>query len=583
MKNRPSPHQHHSVVNRNANLRERRARDALFGTPAPNTYTGDDHIGLEGRLKVVADRQFKIAVEHHFRDDVEFSYEDAANPINQLGATVSGHVPLVTSNDFASFMAAFNKRCNFKQGVDDDIDDDSFREALAIISDFKRDSAGLLEPWDENETDRADWLSKFAPSKQRRMNEAYGQIHTADTKFIGTKDLSVKQECLIKRDDPEWAPRVIYAGNDVFNAITGPASNQVMKRLVHLTRVCDVPIGDVLTEFAYSTTDVKLCDFLFADPAMSETVEGDFSRNDREQRSRVAHLYDAWLDALLMPQWFRTLLLSLETFNVRSVKYGFSAKLAFQLPTGTTSTTPRNSTYNATMYAVGVRRQLANGSLPALRVNEHSPIVRCSPRPVASRATILGDDILARLFRRLVLDDWVKTVASFKMVLKAKAPRINGEATLLSRRIFADVDRPCMVPLLGKMLVRFNVRATINDGISDSAYMAGKALSYAYECRHVPTISRMFLTRYKMEQDHDKVQLEDLTWFTKTSNLSLDQIIAAIKNERVVISEDDFGLWCCEQYDLDYESMVEMFAAVVLNPECVDVDLPFISLLKCDL
>lgn len=571
MKNRPSPHQHHAVVNRNARLRTERERDALLGAPVINSYAGPDYIGseLEARLKVVAERHFKIIVEHHMGEG-KFSYEDAPNPINQLGALHEKCVPLVTSNDFESFMAAFNKRSNFEQAdEDDDIDDDAFEEAMEIISEIPDH---LFTEWDENDADRDIWMAKFDPGKQKRMSDAYAEIPGATPSYIGTKDLSVKQECLIKRDDPTWAPRVIYAGNDVFNTVTGPASQEVMKRVVALTRTHKIPFGEVLIEFLYKSTDVAACDFLFADPQLKETVEGDFSRNDREQRSRVALLYDAWLAKIRMPQWFRTLLLQLEKYKVVNKRFGFAAKLKFQLATGTTSTTPRNSLYNATMFAVAVRRQI------------RAKILRLpAGRKTVARAVILGDDILARLLQRLALTDWVKTVCDFKMVLKAKAPRINGEATILSRRIFADVDRPCMVPLLGKMLVRFNVRASINDDVSDSAYMAGKALSYAYECRHVPLLSRIFLERYEMEDDKTAVRLQDLTWFTRTSNLSLVDIVAAIKNERILIDDMDFGAWCVEQYDLDVYDVEDLFKATILNPRVEMIDKPFLDRMQCDL
>jgi hypothetical protein len=587
MKLRPSPHQHHSVVNRNSHLRERRALDALLGQPTLNTYTGPSPVEHDGRLKVVAEREFDIHVKHRMGEG-KFSYEDAPNPINQLGAVHASCTPLVTSNDFESFMAAFNKRSNFMQaGAEDDLSDDAFEQAMDIIREVGEASSGLFDDWDDNDTDRAVWMSKFDPAKQKRMADAYEQIPTATSAYIGQKDLSVKQECLIKRDDPEWAPRVIYAGNDVFNTITGPASNIVMKRAVELTRIHGIPIGETLVEFAYSTTDVKLCEFLFQDEKFKETVEGDFSRNDREQRSRTALLYDAWLGVLRMPQWFRTLLLDLEHYTVRNLRFGFSAKLAYQLPTGTTSTTPRNSLYNATMFAVAVRRQIASGDIPAPQVSSVSRMVvrkgKLRDVDISALATILGDDILARLMRRLSLTGWTATVCDFKMVLKSKAPRINGEATLLSRRIFAEVDTPCMVPLLGKMLVRFNVRATINDDVTDSAYMAGKALSYAYECRHVPFLSTLYLQRYEMEDDKSSVRLSDLTWFTKTSNLSLIDIVRAIREEKVLISECEFGAWCCEQYDLDLEEVRELFTATVLNPRMEILDLPNLSKMKCDL
>lgn len=557
---RPSPHQHHSVVNRNAALRAERVRNAATSTPSIETFTGCDYVPLEldGRMKVQARRDIKLVVPHDFTEG-HLDYTEPSNPLNQLGAVPEQCVPLVTSADFESFMASFNKRCNFMQeGIKDDIDDASFKEAMDIIAAFPDD---LFSPWDDNDRDRDRWMSKFDPAKKSRMAAAYGEIPGATASYIGKKDLSVKAECLIKRDDPEWAPRVIYAGNDVFNTVTGPASMVVMERLVEMTRTHKVPFGEVSIEFAYKTTDVKLCDFLFDDPELLETVEGDYSRNDREQRSRTALLYDAFLAKIKMPRWFRTLLLDLEQFTVVNHRYGFRASLKFQLPTGTTSTTPRNSLYNGLMTAVSVRRQ----------------------KHTKARAVILGDDSLMRLLKRFRLDEWMHSVGRFKMVLKAKAPRMNGEATFLSRRIFAEVDRPCMVPLLGKMLVRFNIRSTVNDGITDSQYMAGKALSYAYECRHVPMLSTMFLTRFEMEADSDKVTPQDMTWFAKTSNLGKDDMIKAIKNEAVKINDWDFGAWCCLQYNLDLEDVRELFTLIVLNPQVEMVDLPNLHYMNCDL
>lgn len=555
---RPSPHQHHSVVNRNAHIRVERERERLLGLPVISDYSGTEYVAsdLNGRLKVVADRTFSIVVPHDFGEG-KFSYEDAPNPVNQLGPVHASCVPLVTSNDYNSFMAAFNKRSNFMQKeTDDDIDDASFAEALAIIDALPN----LFTEWDENDADRSKWLAKFDKGKVLRMAAAYEQAPFATQSEIARKDLSVKIETLIKRDDPEWAPRVIYAGTDVFNAVTGPASCIVMERLVELTRVHHVPIGPAMVEFAYKTDDVKLCKFLFDDSTLKDTIEGDFSRNDREQRSRVALIYDAWLSKLAMPQWFRTLLLDLEHYTVYNRRFGFKAQLAFQLATGTTSTTPRNSTYNATMFAVALSRQ-----------NKRA------------RAVILGDDLLARINDRFDLDEWVKDVASFKMVLKAKAPQADGGATFLSRRIFANVDTPCMMPLLGKMLVRFNIRASSNEDVSDSAYMAGKSLSYAYECRHVPFIRNFFMERYMMEGDRDDVQLQDLTWFARTSNLGVKEIVKAIADEKVVIDDDQFGEWVCLQYDCDLEDIRDLFAATVLDSEPNVIDMPYLANLSCDL
>jgi len=271
-------------------------------------------------------------------------------------------------------------------------------------------------------------------------------------------------------------------------------------------------------------------------------------------------LFDEVLKKIRMPDWLRRLLLDLEEYTAESTKFGFRADLKYQLPTGTTSTTARNSIYNALMFGVVCRRQKRHG-----------------------KAIILGDDLLASLDQRLDIKRWVKDVASFKMVLKGKEVSMNGEATFLSRRIFADVSDPCMVPLLGKMLVRFNIRSAQNQGITDSSYMAGKALSYAYESRHVPVIRDLFLRRYLMEEDHTKVQLQNLSWFARSSGFSLDQIVDAIKTEKVLIDEWDFGAWCCEVYDTDLCDTLSLFERIVCDASPVMLDEPVIDRFKIDL
>lgn len=543
------PRQPHHVVNAN-----RRSRRGLKPSDPPIivSQAGENSLHsheLDGRLRVVTKRPFQVKVSKFEASEPEGILKEAHNPMNQLGALHEESVPVVTSPDYHSFLAAFNKRCNFKQaGPDDDIGEAEFQEALAIINEAPD---VIFDAWDENEHDRERWLSKFDPHKQKRMRDAFADLPNHSAKMLGKKDLSVKAETLAgKRDESDWAARVIYAGTDAYNACTGPAAMVSMEKLVEWS--VHSKIGDIKVRFAYKQNDVKLCEHLI-DPAYPCVIEGDFSRNDREQRSRVALLYDAFLAKVKMPAWYRDLLLAHQTFSVVNYRYGVFAEISFQLPTGATTTTPRNSLYNAVMFAVVARRQKRRG-----------------------KAVILGDDILACLNKRLDIKAWVRDVALFKMVLKAKEPRLDGEATLLSRRIFTEVDVPCMVPLLGKMLVRFNARATFNEGVSDSQYMAGKALSYAYECRHVPTLSSIFLERFQME-DSTNLQHDDLSWFTRTSDVPIEQMLDFIKNEKVLVDRDSFDFWLCEHYDIDMFDTVQIFRETILESRPIMLENPDIA------
>jgi len=366
-----------------------------------------------------------------------------------------------------------------------------------------------------------------------------------------------------KRFDKSAAGRIIYAGSDSFNAVTGPAQMVAMERLVDLfSHVAPggkpVTLGDVEVMLCYKADDIATAAFI-KDDRFPEIVEGDFSRNDREQRKRVASIIDLWLEKLNFPPWFRQLLFDLEKYTLTNFEFGLRVELMYQLATGTTNTTFRNSCYNATMFAVTCRRQRRRG-----------------------KALILGDDILAALNKRLSLTAWVATVAEFKMVLKAKAPRLNGEATILSRRIFADIETPFMVPLLGKMLVRFNVRANQNQSISDSTAMAAKALSYAYGCKNLHILRDIFMARYEMEDDKAEVSVADLGWQTRSMGYTLADIKKRVLDAPNLIDDSDFSEWCTEVYDLDYLEVVELFEATILSAECVVLEMPNIELMRKD-
>jgi len=140
----------------------------------------------------------------------------------------------------------------------------------------------------------------------------------------------------------------------------------------------------------------------------------------------------------------------------------------------------------------------------------------------------------------------------------------------LSKRLITDVEHPCMVPLVGKALARFNARAIYKEEQTHSQYMAGKSLSYAYEFRHVPFLRDFFLERYTME-DHSRMTMDELSWNTKTLGVDLSNIVKAIKTEPVIVSDDEFLDWSMETYDLGLVDLEEVFSMVVLSdvPEMI--------------
>jgi hypothetical protein len=528
------------------------ARDDGDTTPAAAesntdpTYDRSIH-EIFGRLRVSTKRQYVIEVKHEFNSFAPGVTKPMHNPVNQCGPLIEEQVPVATGNDFESFMAAFNKRCNFL--ATDDIDDQVFLESLSMIAAMPN----LFDdqPWDDNELDRARWASKFDHHKQARMAAAYDTIPSCTPKYLGEKDLSVKQEILLKRNDPTFAPRIIYAGNDAFNTVTGPASMVAMERLC--TLFDHAPLGPVHYKFAYKTDDVQLATYLTSDNTLKYTAEGDYSANDREQRPRVHLIYDAYLQKVNMPNWFRHLLKCLETFKVKSRQFGIRAEISHQLPTGTTSTTPRNSVYNATMFSVSCARQKTGG-----------------------KGVVLGDDLLAVLFAAINCSKWAATVALFRMVLKASTPKLNCDATFLSKRLILSGSTPCMLPKLGKAIARFNARGIMCDAVTSSQYMAGKALSYAYEFRHVPFMRDFFLERYSLE-DSSALRLDDLTWTARTCGVTLRNIASSIADEPCTISDDLFRDWLMEAYDVGLDDLDCFCTSILLSSagsyvSCVVVD-----------
>jgi len=318
------------------------------------------------------------------------------------------------------------------------------------------------------------------------------------------------------------------------------------------------PIEGVETMTAYKQTDVTLASFVSSDASLPHIVEGDYSSNDKEQRGRVMLLFNRFLMQAKMPTWLMVLLKGINKFKVRSRHFGLSATLENQLPTGTTFTTVRNSYYNWVMFTTAMKAQ-----------------------KVSARALILGDDLLASVSKPVDLHSWVEHVGRFKMKLKAKAPLFWGDATFLSRRLVCDREHPCMVPLIGKAVCRFNARALYTEDKTHSQYMSGKSLSYAYEFRHVPFLRDFFLQRHVME-DSSRLSLDDLTWHAKISGIDLSNIVKTIKSETVVLSDEEFRDWAMEVYDLGLVDLEEVFELVILSDEPTLVEHPSVSFLARD-
>jgi hypothetical protein len=516
----------------------------------------DEVVEQHGCLHVIPVRDYVPRVPQSFDDFAANLDLEVAGPLNQTGPIIEGAIPVVTSSkSFDSYLAAFDKRSNSQPDKDDDCTPEFMRTALSLWDGVAKRVDFEAFDVDESVFDR--WLSKMDPPKQARMRKAFLELFECedDPEYLGTKTLSVKVESLLKRYDNKWAPRLIYAGNDHFNALTGPVAMVLCERLVEC--FSRTSLGPIHYKMAYKCQDVELAQHLrdAQESGYTECFEADFSANDLRQRKGASVVFDKFCEIVGAPSWFRKLLIDMRHFKTVNFEFGHRAQLSHQLPTGTTITTPRNSVWNATIESVFAVKSGNSAS-----------------------AVILGDDYLGmHKFAVLIsrIEAWV--AAHPKMKLTASCPQLQGEATLLSRRICVDVDVPCMMPKLGKALARFNVRVSPNPNLSDSAYMAGKALSYAYEFRHFPLLRDIFLERYGMEEDKALLSIDEVSWFTRTSGApSIASLERSISEEKVLCSEDVTREFLMDAYGVTF-GLVDCLAImnrVVTNRDLAIVDAP---------
>jgi len=249
----------------------------------------------------------------------------------------------------------------------------------------------------------------------------------------------------------------------------------------------------------YKCTPHEIVEFIEeASPVGAVYIESDFSSNDMKQVHDVHLIEIMWLLRFGAPKWLSSLMIVANTIRVSNRKHGVLGLVKNQLPTGAQSTTFRNTLWNSTINYCFM-----------LRINGKG------------RTLVLGDDMTQRLDnpfssrKKNIRREYEHVAKLAHMEAKVKVHRQLSQSTFLSRNFLPTPNGHVMVPLLGKTLGRFNVRATSNEGVSDKVYLAGKALSYAYEFRYVPSIAKIFYGRYLDLTSEGLVGLLDLGWFAK--------------------------------------------------------------------
>lgn len=470
----------------------------------------------------------------------------------QCGPLLRHLHPVVPDNGWHNTVAAFRKRCNYFSAKR--ASPQVIKSAMDLIGNI---CPQPMESFEWTEHLYKSWLSKFGVEKQRRMDAAINDLCNVTLKDYSRKDIFVKVEALLVQHKPNWAPRVIFKGTDVYNAISGPIFNELMRRLDH---AFEGMTGKYRFHTSYRKRPSDYTHHLEKRYDDDFWVEADFSSNDKFQCSDVQVLEAALMRVLGCPEWFVRLHLKTNTFQVYNSKHGISATLKNQLPTGATDTTFRNTFWNACI------------------LKAFLDVVK----PVKAEALLLGDDMLCRVTGRVRYAEKIYTSIASDAQMEAKVKRhaCLWTATFLSRFFVPALGKHLTVPILGKALGRFNMRANKNQAVSDHEYMAGKSVGYAYEFRHYPTIRNMFLERFKYEfsfvadEKRKKLDLDvGLTWNSRQAGVTL----ANIKEKLVVpiedcISDDDFHAFCFERYSRMSMDVLTLFEDVVMNTSNVDLE-----------
>jgi hypothetical protein len=267
------------------------------------------------------------------------------------------------------------------------------------------------------------------------------------------------------------------------------------------------------------------------------------------------------------PEWFIRLHLKTGKFTVKSQTHGVQAQLEHMLPTGATDTTFRNTLWNGIILFSFLR----------------------ATRATKSAAMILGDDMLAKIhgLKRYACKTYISIASEARMECKAFRRGTLFECSFLSKFFVPRSNGMHLtVPILGKAIARFNMRANNNEGLSNAGYMAGKSVGYAYEFRHLPPVRDMFLKRFSFEfaevRDKEKAKdAVDISWNARTAGVTLHNIRQKIVVEET-ISEDDFFSFCYERYGLYSSDVLDLFDDVILSRDPVDISGVVVDILARD-
>jgi len=477
------------------------------------------------------------------------------------GKRLAGFHPVVPDNGYINFLAAINKRCNYYDaGL---ASKHVIRSSIKLINLISADMLPEFH-WSEDLFER--WASRFGDEKRARMESALKDLSPTTLAQYSGKDLMVKVEALLVTHKPNWAPRVIYKGSDLYNVVSGPMYWELMHRLDAAAEASDSPHK---VKFAYGRTPEQYVPFLEA--GSGDYLESDFSANDKKQCQDVKRLEIMLMRRLGCPEWFVRLEQRSNSYRVGNFRHGFQADLDFQLATGATDTTFRNCFWNWCI-------------LYSFLLREKAP---------SSRSTILGDDIVARIpgLKRMAAKRYARMAEDARMEAKVSRHGLLLDCSFLSK-VFVPLDsgHHSMMPLPGKALGRFNTRANRNDAVTDNCYFAAKSIGYAYEFRFCPSLRDIFLDRFLhhaplVEAEKHKFRFLDsaMSWGAKQAGLTLKNV----RDKLIVVSDfiierGDLLEFVWYRYGVTVDEFITLFESIVLDTSFDDIDSPLVELLAKD-
>jgi hypothetical protein len=467
-----------------------------------------------------------------------------------LGPLLRDHEPVVPVATRANLLAAVDKRANYHT---------SARCHSSITSASKnlldRIAPDAWDPITVSTTEFLEWNSQFPAAKQARHLKVWPMVSDITTKSFSAKQIFVKVEALLKRHDPNWAPRIIYQSSDIHNVILGPYMQKCCKRMFSALKLGNTSESNNYLG-AYGATTEELVSFINRAGGDSTVyIESDFSSNDMTQVQDVSLLEIMWLRRFGAPLWVTGLLLHANSFNAVSHKYGVRVRVTNQLATGAQSTTFRNTLWNMTI----------NHAF-CLRVGAHMD------------SLVLGDDNTARYDNpfsskaKNIRREYEHVCKLACMDAEVKVVKFLSQTTFLSKHFIPTATSYVMVPKLGKAVGRFNARASANEAVSDEAYLAGKALSYSYEFRHCPPISRMFMMKFERLCPDGVLSLDGISWNAKDAfvRYGVSGVLDRIKSVCAVCTRDDMNVFYYSMYSMTASDVIDLVMAVLFRHDDID-------------